>query len=260
MNIDIYNLVTIEKIFLIVGALLFIQVIGVIASRIFGLRDGAVIAGFISGIISSTAVTATLAKQSHKTQDSKFVFLLLSFFSAMLAMMLEILFLLFIGAGQFPISLLLLFVGPIGLNIFFIVSNMKNIKDSNYTVELEQTLKLSSTIKLALFIILALVISKILSQYFGTNGLFLFSFFLSLFEVHGSVVANAQLYQGGAFSDFTLGTLVFVSMAASYFSKMFIVWTLGSETLKLKTFWPIMTMMFSLILCWLCFLIVIKVT
>jgi hypothetical protein len=55
---------------------------------------------------------------------------------------------------------------------------------------------------------------------------------VSLFEIHGSVISNVQLHELGGISEFFLSSLLAVSVIASYLSKLFLIWTLGSVPLR----------------------------
>jgi hypothetical protein len=80
------------------------------------------------------------------------------------------------------------------------------------------------------------------------------TFLVSLFEIHGSVIANIQMRDAGAFSVQFLGGLLAISVVASYLSKLFLIQTIGSTALRNKVLKYTAYLFLSLIVSWVTFL------
>jgi hypothetical protein len=91
---------------------------------------------------------------------------------------------------------------------------------------------------------------------FGQSGLVVLTFIVSLFEIHGSIIANIQLYNSGAFNIHWLGSLLALSIVASYISKLFIISILGS--LQIRTYIIKLTLVLALsqLAAWIAFLFI----
>ncbi len=224
----IFNL---RKIASIVFALAFVQVLGFVMSQLLGSRVGAVLAGFFGGLVSSTATTASLARKSKVSSQTDPSTETLTFLSATLAMLFEGSVIIFWGTKEIHASLFLIFLGPILVTAIMIFWLSRKSTKGHLKIE-ASPLDILPILRLSIFIIAILLLSKILQKVFGHSGLLIFTFLVSLFEIHGSVIANIQLHNAGAFNVQLLGCLLALSVAASYLSKLFLIFTLGSSALK----------------------------
>ncbi|QQR80614.1 MAG: DUF4010 domain-containing protein [Deltaproteobacteria bacterium] len=136
--------------------------------------------------------------------------------------------------------------------IIFILS--RKTTDRDLKIE-NSPLEIMPILRLSIFIIAILLLSKFLQNIFGQSGLLIFTFIVSLFEIHGSLIANIQLHDVGAFDVRLLGSLLAISVVASYLSKLFLIFILGSSRLKSQTIKYTSLLFLSLIASWLAFLI-----
>ena len=174
------------------------------------------ISGFLGGLISSTALTASLAKESKTSDESELSMLSISFLSGTLAMLTEALLVTFLGTDVFPIRILPVFLAPFMVTLSMIIyRSMKSNTQIDETLR-EKPLRIVPLLKLALFIIAILGLSKILQNFFGQSGLMALTFIISLFEVHGSIIANVQIESSRMISDQVLCTLLAISVISSH--------------------------------------------
>lgn len=229
--VDPWGLLNLRKFFQVIEALLLIQVLGVLSVRLLGRRHGLLLMGFLGGIISSTALTVSLARQngssSHKAPAE-----LLPFLAATLAMLVQAFLLAFLGISQFPWEMSLLFIGPIFFTIIVIALMMRKHPSFPLSVENEHLIDLRGTLGLVLFIMAILAVSKLVQNLAGQTGLQFLTFVVSLFEIHGSVISNTQLYESGGLDSSSLADLLTISIVASYTSKIFLVFALGGAHFK----------------------------
>jgi uncharacterized membrane protein (DUF4010 family) len=234
--IDPWKLFQLKKIATIIFALSLTQFLGHALNQSFGKRWGAILTGFFGGLVSSTATTAALAKRS--LADSSPLALstaLLTFLSATLAMLVEAVVILQFGSADFHLGILGLLLGPLLISILLMIRESHRIGPETLSIQEEQTqFDWSGILKLTAVIVLLLTASKLLQIWVGKNGIYLLTFFVSLFEVHGSLVANTQLFDSQDINLAELGNLAAIAISATYVSKFFLIATLGSPELKKK--------------------------
>ena len=233
-TVDPWNIFNPKKMSTMVLALTFIQFAGALLLQLLGTRVGAILTGFLGGLISSTATVATLAKKSktsiHKKNTTSEI---LIFLAATIAMLAEGISILLFGSKNLDAAILIVFLGPTMAASILIFLNTKKSSEKTLRPQ-EDRFDLLPILKLSAFIVAILSISKILQTFLGKSGLLVFTFVVSLFEIHGSFIANIQLHDAGAFDSRMLGNLVAVSIAASCLSKLFLIHTLGSVYLKVQ--------------------------
>jgi uncharacterized membrane protein (DUF4010 family) len=233
-------------------ALAFIQILGSIIVHWVGAKAGAIMTGFLGGLISSTATTASLARQSKNSTQDASSFEVITFLSATLAMLFEGGTILLVGTDEIHPSLFLIFLGPIFATIIMIF--LQSRKLTNRILDIEQShFKILPILKLSAFIVSILVLSKVLQNSFGQNGISILTFLTSLFEIHGSVMANIQLHDAGVFDVQALGNLLTISVVASYLSKLFLIFTLGRSELWMRALIRTCILFLSLAASWIIF-------
>lgn len=228
--LDPWNLLNLNKIISMVLALAFIQALGSGLAQYLGTKMGAILTGFFGGIISSTATTASVAKNSNHKRANNAVEVL-TIISAIAAMLIQSLALVTTGLGEVHYNLLMVFIIPLFGTVLLIYAQYKTLPEKKEESQ-DTNFKILPIIKLTIFIVVIIAASKIIQNYFGQNGLYFVTFLISLFEIHGSLIANVQLHEINAISISELQFLLALSVLASFVSKIFLIWTIGSPTLK----------------------------
>lgn len=250
--IDPWNLISLKKVSTLIFTLSFLQVIGSFLLSIFGHKKGALMTGFLGGLVSSTATTVSLAHQSKQYPEHPTETSILTFLTATLAMLFEGLLITLLGSDEHKYSFIIIFIGPALYVLFNIRRTSQKIVDT-HTQDSPSELKLFTLIKLTLFILTVLSLSKIIQNIVGGNALLLLTFIVSLFEIHGSLIANIQLHDSGSFSNLFLGSLIAISISATFVSKLFLVRTLGSQNLIKQITRITMYLFLSLLISWMIF-------
>jgi uncharacterized membrane protein (DUF4010 family) len=249
--IDPWNLVSLKKIATMIFALALIQILSSIFAQ-SGSKAGAILTGFLGGLISSTATTASLARQSKVSSHDMSALEVITFLSATGAMLAEGTSLLLVGTDEIHPSLFIIFLGPIFVTLILIFLQSRKLKQRNLDIE-HNSLKILPLLKLSAFIVAILVLSKVLQNSFGQSGLLILTFLVSLFEIHGSVIANIQMHDAGVFEVQALGNLLAISIIASYLSKLLLIFTLGSSELWTRALKCSAILFLSLGLSWVIF-------
>ncbi len=232
--IDPWGVLNPYKFLQLILLLSLIQILSAFLMRFFNRKFGGIALGFLGGLISSTAFTASLSKQSHQSSEDEVRLLSLSYLSALLGMALEACGLVFFAAGNPHWQLGLIFAGPLFMTLFLIVRRTRTLGKAEVTSDNDSTLSISSVLKLALFILIILAVSKILQNVVGEYGIYALTFLVCLFELHGSIIANVQMHEVGNLSVRALGHTLMLGLLASYLAKMTLVILLGRKDLKLR--------------------------
>lgn len=226
-----------QKIIKIILALGAIQLLGVILSKWLNSSAGFIIHGFISGFISSTALTVSLAKRSNNMTPNQKSVESLEFVSATLAMLGQGLFLSLITVSHLDLKTMSLFLFPTLVTISLLISRTIHTKD---IISHKQHVSLNwfSIAKLSIFICIILIMSSHVKIWLGTTGLQTLTFIISLFEIHGSIVASSQLFSNKSIDSSMFHSLIALSILASYVSKLVIIYIIGDSYFKRKvTLW-----------------------
>jgi len=254
--VDRWGIFSLKKAAYMVFALAFIEALGAAAIRLLGNRKGAILTGFFGGLVSSTATTVDLARDSIDAPPEDLGKQTLTFLSATLAMLAEGVMLLVLGTAEVHLPLLLILSGPILAAVIMIVVLTLRIPHREVAAR-EVQLEILPIIKLAAFIIAILAVSKLLQHFLGQSGLMVLTFLVSLFEIHGSVIANIQMHDTGAFGVEFLGGLITLSVTASFISKMSLLWTIGTHKLRRAALRYTIALFAVLMASWLVFLAVV---
>lgn len=250
--VDPWNLLSPKKIAGMLFALTVIQVMGSVLAQFLGVRAGAMVTGFLGGLISSTATTAALAKRSQSSGQGEVSAEGLTFLAATTAMLFEGAAILLTGTTGIHRPLLLIFLGPIAVSGLMLYRQSRKLPSRALSLE-PAPFRVLPLLKLAVFIAGILSLSKVLQNQFGQNGLIVLTFLVSLFEIHGSVVANVQLHDAGAIGVLLLGGLLAISVVSSYLSKLFLIFTMASPLLKRQAARSTLILFGSLLGSWLIF-------
>lgn len=232
--IDPWGILNPYKLLQLIFLLSLIQILSAFLMRFFNRRFGGIALGFLGGLISSTAFTVSLSKQSHESSEDEVRLLSLSYLSALLGMALEACGLVFFGAAVPQWELGLIFVGPLLMTVFLMVWRTRTLRKVHFQKSNGSTLNVSSVIKLALFILVILAVSKILQNAFGEYGVYVLTFLVCLFELHGSIIANVQMQETGALTVRALGHTLMLGLLASYLAKMSLVLLIARKDLRLR--------------------------
>lgn len=232
--IDPWGVLNPYKLLQLIFLLSVIQILSAFLMRFFNRRFGGIALGFLGGLISSTAFTASLSKQSHQSTENEVRLLSLSYLSALLGTALEACGLAFLGASEFHWELGFIFMGPLVVTLLLIVWRARTLREVHFTNSSNSALSVTSVIKLSFFILIILAVSKVLQNAVGEYGVFVLTFLVCLFELHGSIIANVQMHEAGDLTVRALGHSIMLGLLASYLAKMTLVILLGRRDLGIR--------------------------
>ncbi|WP_413577579.1 DUF4010 domain-containing protein [Bdellovibrio sp. HCB290] len=241
------NLYSLLRLFLILTVL---QIISYVIMNFFKGHHGGFLLGFFGGLVSSTALSASLAKQSHRSTEDEIRLLSLSYLSALLGMAAEGLVLVYVGLDEMHWSLVWIFAGPLAVTIVLLAGRIRRLREITFQENTLPTMNIKSLLTLGFVVAGFLILSKVLQNVLGNSGQFLLTFLVCLFEFHGSVIGNVALHQQELITVKTLGNLLAVGLMASYLAKMVLVISLGDTRLRNKVVKYSILLIFSLGIGW----------
>jgi uncharacterized membrane protein (DUF4010 family) len=238
--------ISFKKITFIILILTLFQFIGLVLINLVSSHTGAILHGLISGMISSTALTVLVSKNSQKYSEEHTSVESLSLLSGIIAMLVQAIFFIYIAAPHINPIILSLGISQILVTIFLLFKRVNHTKERTITPILSINWK--SSFKLALFIVFILTLSFNGKKILGDQTLYILTFIVSLFELHGSVIATSQLYASQSIDLIMLNNLLALAFISSHISKIFIVFALGSNYLKKKIIsWSVLSITVILI-------------
>lgn len=233
--LDPWGLFRPQKIVLIFFALSAVQFFGAGLTKVLGHRVGALMSGFIGGLLSSTATTVSIAKDSHEVERSQ-TLRIAALQSSILAMLLETVAFLAAAGGVIALEVVHIhLVILISMTVGLLVMLWRRKPQRPYAVPPEgNILDVASTLKLTGFIVLIMAASKAVQIWAGSQGLMLLTFVVSLFEVHGSLISSAQLYASSGIDSAQYEKLVEISLLASYCAKGVLIAAISNSAFRTR--------------------------
>ncbi|MBO9666480.1 MAG: DUF4010 domain-containing protein, partial [Bdellovibrio sp.] len=248
--IDPWGLISLYSLLRLLLLLMVIQILSYTIMTYLKGHKGGFLLGFLGGLISSTALTASLAKQSHDCSEDEVRLLSLAYLSALLGMVVEGLILVFVGVGEMHWELLWVFAGPILMTVGLLIWRVRKLQEIKFQEGALPPMGVGALIILGLVVAAFLILSKLLQKTLGQTGQFVLTFLVCLFELHGSIIGNVQLHERNIIDIRTLGNLIALGLFSSYLAKMSLVLFMGSDSLKKRVAKYSLWLMVSLFVGW----------
>lgn len=212
-----------------------IQFGGYVAIRVFGSRLGTVLMGFFGGLVSSTAVLASLPRIVRQQPELTYAASAAAILSA-IGMLIELSLVLFVASPQ----LLLLFIRPIlammimgGLAALYILKGKTlEVPVMNHPMN---PLDFAAILRLSFLIGGMIFLVALAKHSLGVHGIEIVAFFGGFFELHSVSLAIATLFQDAklAVSDARLG--IALAILATFCSKFALLWSLARNQFAVIT-------------------------
>lgn len=221
-TIDPWHLFNPQNFGLILLVLAGLQFGGYLMIRLFGEKSGMILLGFFGGLVSSTAVFASLSHAKKQKKHSTFSAVIAGIF-ATIATMMGFLLVIFLARPH----LLQWITWPVlAAALFGVLSSWILMKRNHQQIKITypNPLDILVIVKLALFIMGILIVAGAAKQYIGQSGLAITAFITGLFDIHGMAYAIAMLYKEGSLSLQTATEILALVLLASFVSKFALVW------------------------------------
>lgn len=190
-TIDPFNIFNPFLVWLSIVLVLTMSFAGYIAVRVFGVRKGITLTGALGGLVSSTAVTVSMAEETRKFpkifNTAAFAIALAS--STMFLRMLAVDFFINSDIAMKVMTPMVLLAGVGYVISFFIFKNSK----SEPKINLSSPLAFKPAIAFGIFFVAVFFILRIVQTYVGDAGILLFAFIAGLVEVDAINISLATL-------------------------------------------------------------------
>lgn len=239
-----------------IGKLFFafglIQVLGGVLVLSFGHRHGRILSGVIGGFVSSTAFTARAARQS-RTHPEESLTRAAATLAAQMGMIIQGAGLLFVTEPDLLVALLpVFFVLALGCLGWLLVLRRVPSVQIGTGGRPRIALHLSTQISLTVLIGGLILLTAAGKHWFGQSGATLLTAISSLFEVHGTLVANAELTRQGVLSKEQAAGLIVLGLSMANFSKVVLSLLLGARSFAV---WMLLMMSSVTALAWVTFIL-----
>lgn len=235
-TIDPWGLLNPRSMWLMVVLISAIGFFGYLLTRIIGKRNGTIISGILGGLVSSTAVTMSLARQSRSQNvDESHKNLLVSTTLAANGMMY---FRVLIWGGTIFPAILPLIIPPLLVMLLPVViflythykrySKQKQPKQTR-AIPLESPLRILPALKFALLFFLIIVITYFAQILFGNIGLYLTAFFSGFSDIDPISLQLLHLADSGSIVPTIAATGIMIAVLVNTFSKGLIGLLIGDK-------------------------------
>lgn len=203
--------------------------------QLFGQRLGVILIGLLGGLLSSTALFASLPHML-KTQPKLMRSIMAEGILATIGMLIGIAGVLFVAAHSLFVLMVLplltmMVVGCI-CALFLLVKPEKNKLN---LVKPKNPLDIFSIIKFTALISILLILVSVAKNYDGNQGTMLISFLAGLLEIHSVTLATALLFLQNKLTLHDAGNVLAAAISATYVTKLFLLWTLTKRGFALRT-------------------------
>ncbi|NCN86634.1 MgtC/SapB family protein [archaeon] len=224
------NVFNFHQIWLMVILVAGISFVGYFLVKLSGSKRGYGLIGFVGGLVSSTAVTLSMAGESKKNKKVYTPFVI-AVIVAMSVMFIRIIFeVAIVNSSLLSIVLVPLIVMAIlGFTASVILMKKDSKKGNLEKIEFKQPFALPPALKFGLFFALILFVSKIMQILFGSTGLYITSILSGLADVDAITLSMASLSKSGEISNFVATTSIILAAASNTMVKAGMAYFLGAK-------------------------------
>lgn len=233
-TIDPWGLFNPRKFGILVMILALMQFGGYLAIRVFGQRLGMVLGGFFGGIVSSTAVFATLPKFSRQSPELCEAAVTAAIY-AIIATLLEFVVIVLVAAPKLMLNTLLPVLAMTAVGFFMTLFMLRKTNHNEILTDTPNPLDVLSVFRLALFIGGMIVLVALARRFLGVHGMQLVSFTGALFELHAVSLATATLYASNKLGLGEAELNLALAVLATFVSKFILLWTLARNRFAVIT-------------------------
>lgn len=236
-TIDKWDIFNPKTIWLMVVLVVSIRFIGFFLSKIIGQKKGVIFSGAIGGLVSSTAVSSSLAEENKKVPNIVAPFLagiLLANGLMYLRVLLEAQIVYPELALTLAVPLLVMAVFALTIGIF--ASFQKNDKvEQKKEMLISQPFSLSEALKFGLFFLIILAAVKIVPDLLGNKGLFATAIISGLADTDAITLSVANLARQGQVPFLVAAQAITIAVMTNTLVKVAIVGIFGGRKLAYYT-------------------------
>ena len=225
-QLNIFNFYNIWLMVILVAGLSFF---GYFLVKILDSKKSHGLTGFIGGLVSSTAVTLSMSKESkRKSKVSPYA---LATIIAMSIMFLRVIFEIAVINPSLLENLFLPLIAMFGVGMFFSFYFLKK-KEKKFNakeIDFRQPFALGPALKFGFFFLLVLLVSKIGQIIFGSLGIYGASILSGLANVDAITLSMSSLSKEGEIAPVVASTSILFAAISNTLVKMGIAFFMGSK-------------------------------
>lgn len=219
------------KLWMLVILISAISMVGYVAVRIVGASRGTLLTGLFGGLVSSTAVTLTFARQSREEPElaNDFVTGTLIAWTVMFVRIIVL-----VGILSWPLlfqvawPLGLMAFGGLAMVILALRGYWRHATDAPHELSLKNPFRLRAAIQFAAIFAVMLVVSKLVQRYAPGQGLYWFSAIAGSTDADAIVLSLTELYTKNEVSSLIVTRGIVIAAIANTLIKLVLISSLGS--------------------------------
>jgi uncharacterized membrane protein (DUF4010 family) len=224
--IDPYQIFNPRKFGFLVLILACLEFFGFVLTKRIAANKASMLLGFLGGMVSSTAVTLSSARQSREKPENWRSFVTAAV-SSKVAALFEVVFIVGFSAPELMKAVLAPLLSGILICLGGIFLVAKKSEHSQMNLELKSPLNWAGIFRLAFFLVAILGLISAVKFAFGDQATFTVSFLSAFFELHAVTLANATMFNQGQLQKEVAEQGVLLAVIASLLAKMVLAWALG---------------------------------
>lgn len=191
--------------------------------KVIGGQKGFLVIGFLGGLVSSTAVLLSSARQAKHTPE-QLKNLVGSSLAAKLAALAQLLFIVGLVSPQLLLSVSIPAAAGITIGTIALFFVARKAHKQTSSLALESPLDWKGVLRLSILLAVILGLITITKTWLGEQATFAVSFLTALFELHGVSLANATMFRQGVLTAQGATSSIILAMIASLVAKIGISW------------------------------------
>lgn len=224
--VDPWGIFVPKKLGILILLLAILEFAGYVATKVLGEKKGSIVLGFFGGIVSSTAVLLSSARQARQTPE-RWKPLVVSAIAAKLAAFAELLLI----VGMLSPKLFFRVLAPIALSSLIGISTLwiltRKPEEYKSSLVLQTPLNWSGVLRWALTLAGVLAVISLAEIKFGNEMTFALTFLTGLFELHATSLATTTMYSTGQLSLEAAAKAIFIAAIASLLAKTMLSWIIA---------------------------------
>ncbi len=223
--VDPWGIFNPRKFGLLVLTLASVEFCSYVLVKMVGEKRGALVAGLLGGLVSSTAVTVSTSRRARENPQASRA-LLTSTLAAKIAAFLALIFV--VGLVSPPLALRVAPAVAVGILVCGVGAVLSSRKAQGVTgLALRSPLDWRGVFRLAFLLGGILACVSLAELWLGEGATYAVSFVTGSFELHGVSLATATMWVQGKLSAEAAVVAVLLAAVASLLAKVGIAWTLG---------------------------------
>ena len=218
-TIDPWGLLNPRNFGLLVLTLATLEFSSYLLLKAIGEKKGSLVIGFLGGLVSSTAVLLSSAKQSKLKTDS-WRFFLCTVLVAQLASLIELLVIVFLISQILFMSIIPAVISGVIFCGICLALLWRNQVPQISELTLKSPLDWRGVFRLSVIFAILLAMVSSAERWLGNDAIFTLSFLSGLFELQGISLANATLFSQDHVSIEVASRSILLAVIASLFAKI----------------------------------------